>query len=558
MELFQRVREKLGEETSEKLPEEIRWHNQKLFDELLTQQLVEENHLLEWVAEMNQVNFVMDTRSFEPVDGFAVKVDVGFARKHGFIFGHIEETPILLTSKPFKTNGLRLASLFFEDLTEITLTTDNQIKSLLDVAYRQKAKEESESEDVEEISDEIQETDNLMNVRDKSPLVRMFYESLTYAIDNLASDIHYQPTEEGMVIRQRIDGVLQDVRQVSKSQQDALISLIKVMGGMDIAERRKTQDGRATRWYSDKKVDIRISVVPTSYGERAVLRLLIKTAKLLDVEELGLKGENKHKMDMVLNNFNNGIVLLTGPTGSGKSTTLCAVLTSLKQRRQGDNIMTIEDPIEYELDGISQLEVQTKKNVTFATGLRALVRQDPDIMMVGEIRDPETSNMAVQAALTGHLVFSTMHTNDAPGSISRLQELGVESYLIASSVVVMMAQRLVRRICHHCSETYEPTEDEIYNLGVDPSRIKNGFKRGRGCPECFDRGYRGRVGIYEILLMNDTIRDQIVEKINSSAIKRDALKRGDMMTLRMDGIQKVLDGVTTCEEVLRMTQTDIY
>jgi len=327
---------------------------------------------------------------------------------------------------------------------------------------------------------------------------------------------------------------------------------------MDIAERRKTQDGRSTRWYSDTKIDIRISVVPTSYGERAVLRLLIKTAKLLDVDALGLRGENNRKMEMVLKNFNNGIVLLTGPTGSGKSTTLCAVLTSLKKRRPGDNVMTIEDPIEYELDGISQLEVQVKKNVTFATGLRALVRQDPDIMMVGEIRDEETANMAVQAALTGHLVFSTMHTNDAPGSISRLQDLGVESYLIASSVVVMMAQRLVRRVCIHCAQTYDPTDDELEQLGMKREAARNGFKKGAGCPECFGRGYRGRMGIYEILVMNDIIREQIVSQVNASAIKRDALRRGDMLSLRKDAIDKVINGETTIEEVLRMTQSDIY
>ncbi|MBF0199368.1 MAG: type II/IV secretion system protein, partial [Planctomycetes bacterium] len=503
--------------------------------------------------------FTMDTRKFEPMENFAGLIEVNFARKHGFVLGLVEEKETLLISKPFVAHGYRQASLYFADVPEVLLTTDNQLKAVLDLAYRQRNQEEkAETMDVDELSDELQENDNLMNVRDKSPLVKLFYESITYAVDNQASDIHYQPLEEGMIIRQRIDGVLQDVRQVQRSQQDALISLIKVMGSMDIAERRKTQDGRATRWYSDKKIDIRISVVPTSYGERAVLRLLIKTAKLLDVEELGLKGENNHKMEMVLNNFNNGIVLLTGPTGSGKSTTLCAVLTSLQQLRKGDNIMTIEDPIEYELSGISQLEVQVKKNVTFATGLRALVRQDPDIMMVGEIRDEETANMAVQAALTGHLVFSTMHTNDAPGSISRLQDLGVESYLIASSVVVMMAQRLVRRVCSYCAETYMPDEEEMMNLGVDPARVKNGFKRGKGCPECFNRGYRGRVGIYEILLMNDIIRDQIVSRVNASAIKRDALKRGDMLTLRMDGIQKVLEGMTSSEEVMRMTQTDIY
>ena len=559
MELFRIISEEISAERLELIPETIHWHNSKLFDEVLNQKILEEKDLITMVANSMECEFIMDIRNFEPMDDFASKIDIGFSRKHGFILGTIDEKEILLTAKPYRIHGSRQASVFFENTPEIKLSTENQIKTLLDVAFKQRNLDNKSDElNVDDLSQELQDSDNLMNIRDKSPLVRMFYESITYAVDNDASDIHYQPTDDGMILRQRIDGVLQDVRHIPKSQQDALISLVKVMAGMDIAERRKTQDGRATRWYSEDKIDIRVSVVPTSYGERAVLRLLIKTADLLNVEHLGLKGKNKEKMNMVLNNFNNGIVLLTGPTGSGKSTTLCAVLTSLKKLRTGDNIMTIEDPIEYELEGISQLEVQEKKNVTFSTGLRALVRQDPDIMMVGEIRDPETANMAVQAALTGHLVFSTLHTNDAPGSISRIQDLGVESYLIASSVVMMMAQRLVRRICNNCIETYQPSEQEIELLGVAPTRVVDGFKRGKGCSECYQRGYRGRIGIYEILLMNDIIREQIVEKVNASAVKRDAIKRGEMTTLRQDGIEKVLEGVTTAEEIMRMTQMDIY
>lgn len=559
MELADHLKSQKGEQILEGVAPELLWHNGKLFDELLQQQSLPEMELLEEVSKLNQCGFEPQPSKFEAIEDFASKIDIHFAKKHGFIIGTLEEQATLLTAKPYRAHGFNSANEFLEDDFDIVLSSENQIRSLIDTAYKQRNLEQVDEEpDFENMSEELQETDNLMNVRDKSPLVRLFYESITSAIDNTASDIHYQPHEDGIIIRHRIDGVLQDVRNVPKHQQDALISLVKVMGGMDIAERRKTQDGRATRWYSDQKIDIRISVVPTSYGERAVLRLLVKTAKLLDVEELGLTGENHDKMEMVLNNFNNGIVLLTGPTGSGKSTTLCAVLTTLRKLRTGDNIMTIEDPIEYELDGISQLEVQSKKNVTFATGLRALVRQDPDIMMVGEIRDEETANMAVQAALTGHLVFSTLHTNDAPGSISRIQDLGVESYLIASSVVVMMAQRLIRKVCPHCAEKYDPSDEELKKLNIERSRVKDGFRKGKGCPECFHRGYRGRMGIYEILLMNDVIREQIVGKVNASAIKRDAIKRGDMSTLRMDGVSKILEGLTTTEEILRMTQADIY
>ena len=560
MDLAAGIRKAHGEEALKAIPDELHWHNAKLFDEVLNQQALEEVQLLKVASELHQCPLDLNPSKFEPMENFAGLLDIHYAKKHSFILGAMGDRLTLLMGKPYRPHGFNFATEQMIEDFDIVFSTENQIRSLIDIAYRQRNTDDRPEDelDLEDMSEELQETDNLMNIRDKSPLVKLFYESISTAIDDTASDIHYQPHEDGMAIRQRIDGVLQDVRVVPKHQQDALISLIKVMGGMDIAERRKTQDGRATRWYSDQKVDIRISVVPTSYGERAVLRLLVKTAKLLNVAELGLVGENSRKMDMVLNNFNNGIVLLTGPTGSGKSTTLCAVLTTLSHMRKGDNIMTIEDPIEYELEGISQLEVQTKKNVTFATGLRALVRQDPDIMMVGEIRDDETANMAVQAALTGHLVFSTMHTNDAPGSISRLQDLGVESYLIASSVVVMMAQRLIRKVCQHCAERYEPSDEELKKLKIERSLVKNGFRRGKGCPECFHRGYRGRMGIYEILIMNDHIREQIVEKINANAIKREAIKRGDMETLRMDGISKIIAGLTTVEEIMRMTQDDIY
>ncbi len=550
------IQSRLGQHDLEKIPEDLFWHQEHLFQFLIDEELVIETELLQWVSEISGFEYADSVGEFSPMDGLAGKVDLDFARRHGFALGKMKEAPVLLTAKPFSVHGQKLAGLHFEDHFSIVLSTENQIRSALDEAFRQRGELRTDELDLDDLSDELQESDNLMNVRDKSPLVRLFYESLTHAIDNSASDIHYQPIEDGLVIRERIDGVLQDVRLVPRSQQDALLSLVKVMGGMDIAERRKTQDGRSTRMYSDRKIDIRISVVPTAYGERAVLRLLEKSAKLLDVVGLGLAGENREKMKMILKNFTNGIVLVTGPTGSGKSTTLCAVLSSLDSKES--NIMTIEDPIEYELKGISQLEVQEKKNVTFATGLRALVRQDPDIMMVGEIRDEETAGMAVQAALTGHLVFSTMHTNDAPGSIARMQELGVEPFLIASSVVAVMAQRLVRRVCVHCREAYTPTEQEIHSIGLEGKDVTGPFYRGKGCPECMGRGYRGRTAIYEILIINDLIREQIVDKVSSSVIKRDALLRKEMRTLRMDGAQKVMDGLTTLEEVLRMTQMDVY
>ncbi|MBF0245747.1 MAG: Flp pilus assembly complex ATPase component TadA, partial [Planctomycetes bacterium] len=460
----------------EKIPEDILWHNQKLFDYILEQELAEEDLLLTWVGEAGGTQMIATIQDFRPLQDFANKVDIGFARRHGFMLGHFRETPALLTAKPFSMHGPRMASLHIDQVPLLLFTTENQVRNLLDLAYRERLRDDSGALDMEQMSDELQETDNLMNVRDKSPLVRLFYESITHAIDNQASDIHYQPYEEGLIIRERLDGVRQDVKVVPRSQQEALLSLIKVMGAMDIAERRKHQDGRATRFYSDQKVDIRISVVPTQYGERAVMRLLNRSAKLLDLNSLGLKGENLRMMQNLIENFTHGIILVTGPTGSGKSTTLCAVLSTLNAKEL--NIMTIEDPIEYELKGISQIEVQEKKDVTFSSGLRSLVRQDPDVMMVGEIRDSETASMAVQAALTGHLVFSTLHTNDAPGAISRMQDLGVEPFLIASSVVAMMAQRLVRRVCRFCKQPYDPSEEELRVLGLKREEVAGKLVKG--------------------------------------------------------------------------------
>jgi general secretion pathway protein E len=371
-----------------------------------------------------------------------------------------------------------------------------------------------------------------------------------------ASDIHLQPFADRMQVRYRIDGILYDSKVIPKKVQDALISRVKVMGKMDIAERRLPQDGRTSVKVGDGEVDVRISSVPTSYGERIVFRLLDKSARLYRLNEIGLTVENEGKLQDLIA-CSHGIVLVTGPTGSGKTTTLYASLAELNSEEK--MIITIEDPIEYNLDSISQIQVSNKKGLTFAAGLRSLLRQDPDVMMVGEIRDHETAGIAVQAANTGHLVFSTLHTNDSAGAVTRMIDLGVEPYLVSSSLIAVIAQRLVRVICPRCKEPLEVSDQELQALGFTRDELPHGHLfHGRGCDACLGRGLYDRTAIYEILTINETIRDQIISRTSASIIKQVAVESGHLKTLRMDGAQKVINGETTMEEVFRVTQMDVF
>ncbi|RME58039.1 MAG: type II secretion system protein GspE, partial [Candidatus Dadabacteria bacterium] len=335
----------------------------------------------------------------------------------------------------------------------------------------------------------------------------------------------------------------------------ALISRIKIMSGLNIAEKRLPQDGRIGLKIAGKDVDIRVSTIPTQFGERAVLRLLDKTGTVLDLEQLGFS-PNKLKAFEKLIKKPNGIILLTGPTGSGKTTTLYAALTKINTPDL--NILTVEDPIEYQLDGIGQMQVNPKINFTFATGLRAILRQDPDVVMVGEIRDVETAEIAIQASLTGHLVFSTLHTNDAPGAVTRLVDMGIEPFLISSSLLAVIAQRLVRKLCPHCKEPYQITDDELKELGINPAEVKqrSAFKPGtKQCTHCQNIRYLGRTGIHELLIITDKIRSLIVQRADSSQIKNAAMTEG-FEPLRVDGGFKVLQGLTSVEEVLLVTHEE--
>ncbi len=378
---------------------------------------------------------------------------------------------------------------------------------------------------------------------------------LFQAAKDRASDIHIEPFERELTVRFRIDGILYDILSPPKRFQPVIISRVKIMAGLNIAEKRLPQDGRIRIRLAGKDIDIRVSIVPTAFGERVVMRLLDKSTTVLHLEELGLLGA-KHDMVSKLIKQSHGIILVTGPTGSGKTTTLYAALSKINTTDK--NIITIEDPIEYQLHGVGQIQVNPKIELTFASGLRSILRQDPDVIMVGEIRDLETAEIAIQAALTGHLVFSTLHTNDSFGAMTRLLDMGIEPFLVSSSVIAVMAQRLVRRVCSGCREPYQPAREELEELGISPQRMMGHtiYKPGAGCNQCKRTGYRGRTGIHELLVVDDEIRGLVMKSGDATTIRRAATARG-MNTLREDGADKVLDGVTTIEEILRVTQEDL-
>jgi general secretion pathway protein E len=410
---------------------------------------------------------------------------------------------------------------------------------------------EIKGEDLSMIATEFESPKDLLELTEEAPIIRLLNALLMEAVKEKASDIHIEPYETVLDVRFRIDGLLTKVLSPPKIIHEALISRIKIMAGLDIAEKRLPQDGRIKLLIGGKNIDIRVSIIPTALGERAVLRLLDRQAGILTLEMLGLS-------DSILNSFKlalsrqNGIILVTGPTGSGKTTTLYASL--LKLNTEDRNIITVEDPVEYQLSGIGQMQVNPKIGLTFATGLRSILRQDPDIMMVGEIRDLETAEIAVHASLTGHLVLSTLHTNDAPSAITRLIDMGIEPFLVASSVICVLAQRLVRIICPHCKESYTPSRQELEFLGCNDQSIL--LYRGKGCEKCLGKGYLGRTGIYEFLEITPEIRTMIMDRKDAQSIKAAAMKSG-FKTLQKDAIEKIIKGITTIEEVLRVTQKDI-
>ncbi len=398
------------------------------------------------------------------------------------------------------------------------------------------------------------QAEDLLNIANKAPAIKLVNKILFEAVQRRASDIHIEPYENEVKTRFRIDGVLHNVLSLPRQQMGPLLSRLKIMANLNIAEHRLPQDGQSRARIGDELMDIRVSVIPTAGGERMVLRLLDRGRGALGLEDAGFGPETLRTFRELIG-ISHGIVLLTGPTGSGKTTTLYAALNELNNEER--NILTVEDPVEYQLSGIGQMQIKPKINLTFANSLRHILRQDPDIIMIGEIRDIETAEIAIQASLTGHLVLSTLHTNDAPSAVTRLIDMGIEPYLISSSVVGVMAQRLLRTICPDCRQSYQPQDlseitSELRHLGMVEAQLH----KGSGCETCLKTGYVGRTGIFELMIVNDEIRDLIIQRRGAHVIKQAAL-RGGMTTLRQDGLRKALTGVTTLEEVYRVTQDSI-
>jgi len=538
----------------------------RLDDVVLACPYFTEDAVLKLFAAALGWEYLSDVSPKDVPSEFIENVPATYAQHH-FLIGmkkdpHDKELVVVL-SKPLDANALDNVSKMTGLSVRPAVATRAAITAAIDVAYEQRTTviedvaDELDSQNLEQLVDEVATSDDLLDVVNRPPVIRLVNDILFRALQLRASDIHVHPYETKIQIRYRIDGILYDTLSLNRNVLPLIISRIKVMAGMDIAERRMPQDGRCSVRLGQREIDLRVSTVPTSYGERSVLRILDKSSGIYTLDELGLWKDDLKKFDTLLGR-SHGVIFVTGPTGSGKSTTLYACLNRINSAEK--NIITIEDPIEYQLEGISQIQVASKKGMTFATSLRHVLRQDPDVIMIGEVRDTETARMAIQSSLTGHLVFSTLHTNDSAGAISRLLDLGVEPYLVSSSLIAVMAQRLVRKVCPDCKQPYDPPVHELRELGIaefiQKSQNAPSFFVGAGCDRCFNTGYRGRTGVYELMMISVDIQDLVYKRESAGTIKRVSLNEG-LQTLRMDGARKVLAGITSVAEVLRVTQADI-
>ena len=485
------------------------------------------------------------------------RLPFAFARRHGVIVLDREDPPRLGLRQGAALTAVQEAQRVLGRRLPVTWLAPEAFDQALGAAYQHDSSAAmlmvegiGNDLDLHSLADQIPETEDLLEQEDDAPIIRLINAILGEAIAENASDIHIETFEKRLVIRFRVDGILREVVQPKRELAALLVSRIKVMARLDIAEKRIPQDGRISLRVGGREVDIRVSTLPSANGERVVLRLLDKQAGRLTLRHLGMSAQDRRLLEQTVKKPH-GIILVTGPTGSGKTTTLYAALTTLNDRTR--NILTVEDPIEYNLEGIGQTQVNTKVDMTFARGLRAILRQDPDVVMVGEIRDQETADMAVQASLTGHLVLSTLHTNSAIGAVTRLVDMGVEPFLISSSLLGVLAQRLVRVLCNDCKRAYVADTAECELLGVSPAEAPTLY-HAEGCEQCRGLGYRGRTGIYELVLFDDTLRTMVHTRASEQDMLRHARALGP--SIREDGLRKVREGVTTIEEVLRVTREE--
>lgn len=540
---------------------------------LLGMRSIQESQLLQGLGL--QWNLPVWTEiSTDAIDAdWAQQLPISFAKQNHVLLFAKEETAItVLISDPTDGNTLDELRRHLRQPLRFVLVPQSTLIDAINKVYTRNrvdadlaGKETTEEEETEEEVD-------LVDLNDEAPIIRWVNSVLFHAVRMRASDIHVEPREKDLMVRLRVDGVLEEYKRAPRAFMNAIVARIKIMAGMNIAEKRLPQDGRIRRKMAGKDVDMRVATVPTGPGERITIRLLDRSAVLLNLSDLGFAEDHLAVM-LDLIQRPHGIILVTGPTGSGKTTTLYAALTQINH--PDINILTVEDPVEYQLEGISQIQVNPKIELNFASAIRSFLRHDPDVIMVGEIRDQETAGMAITASLTGHLVFSTIHTNDAAGAITRLVDMGIEPFLVTSSLAAVLAQRLVRRLCPGCREPYVPSREELERLGLPADAFLSGqlqsplyktkappapkgyfFRRNvQGCSQCNRIGYSGRSAIYELLLISEEIRALSLRKSDTASLKKAAMAQG-MRTLRMDGAYKVMAGITSVEEVMLVTAED--
>jgi len=535
-------------------------HDQSIGQVLIQLGYVTEEAVLEAFALQWGLPFLASL-SFNDLDAqFIQKVPISYARRHALLpFKKEGQTVLVATSNPFNMTERDDLHLLLKAQIQVVVVPSRSVVSCMNHLYEQitGTTEEAVSglsgQSFDLMTDELVETEDLLETNDEGPIIRLVNSVLFQAVTRRASDVHIEPFEQEIEIRYRIDGTLYHILSLPKQIQSSLTSRVKIMATMNIAEKRLPQDGRITLRIGGREVDVRVSSIPIVHGERLVLRLLDKSNRLLDLEEIGFSREKLSKIEQLIK-LPHGLLLWTGPTGSGKTTSLYGCLNRINDPDK--NIITIEDPVEYKLRGVGQIQVNPKIDLTFANGLRSILRQDPDVIMVGEIRDVETAEIAIHASLTGHLVFSTLHTNDASGAIVRLLDMGIEPFLVVSSVVAVVAQRLIRLVCRQCCVSYCPTSEELHKLGIKETRGPFLFYRGTGCAHCLNTGYFGRSGIFEMLLLDDELRGMILSRADLIHIKAAAVLKG-MVTLREDGALQVINGLSDTTEILRVTQNEV-
>ncbi|CAH9066548.1 Type II secretion system protein E [Pseudoalteromonas holothuriae] len=486
-----------------------------------------------------------------------LRLPFGYARREGMLLSKQPDGLVVYYRGELAVEALLEVRRIVGEAFKLEQLADDKFELLLEVSYQRDSSETQQmmedignEVDLFSLAEELPQTEDLLAADDDAPIIKLINAMLSEAIKEGASDIHIETFEQDLVIRFRVDGVLKEVLKPNRKLASLLVSRIKVMAKLDIAEKRIPQDGRISLRIAGRAVDVRVSTMPSSFGERVVLRLLDKNNARLNLEDLGMTERNRDLFADIISKPH-GIILVTGPTGSGKSTTLYAGMSQINSRDR--NILTVEDPIEYEIPGIGQTQVNTKVDMTFARGLRAILRQDPDVVMVGEIRDLETGQIAVQASLTGHLVMSTLHTNTAAGAITRMEDMGVEPFLLSSSLLGVLSQRLVRTLCPSCKEAHQADERECELLGVSSDKPSMIY-RAIGCEECNFNGYKGRTGIHELLVVDEAIRELIHNGKGEQAVEKYIRKTSP--SIRQDGLARVLKGQTTLEEVLRVTREE--